>query len=99
MYIPFKCQFFLYMFQIRLVIAEKGLPCEERDVSLPLAEQKEPWFMRLNLGEEIPVVIHGDHIISDYNKIIDYVESNFVGGNLVHQPPDPEEAQPIPCHF
>ncbi|XP_018429928.1 PREDICTED: ganglioside-induced differentiation-associated protein 1-like 1 isoform X1 [Nanorana parkeri] len=65
--------------KIRLVITEKGLPCEERDVSLPLAEQKEPWFMRLNLGEEVPVVIHGDHIISDYNKIIDYVESNFVG--------------------
>ncbi|KAM5135454.1 ganglioside-induced differentiation-associated protein 1-like 1 isoform 4-T4 [Mantella aurantiaca] len=65
--------------KIRLVIAEKGLPCEERDVSQPLAEHKEPWFMRLNLGEEVPVVIHGDHIISDYNQIIDYVESNFVG--------------------
>ncbi|XP_018429936.1 PREDICTED: ganglioside-induced differentiation-associated protein 1-like 1 isoform X2 [Nanorana parkeri] len=70
--------------KIRLVITEKGLPCEERDVSLPLAEQKEPWFMRLNLGEEVPVVIHGDHIISDYNKIIDYVESNFVGGHLAN---------------
>ncbi|XP_073539171.1 ganglioside-induced differentiation-associated protein 1-like 1 isoform X1 [Phyllobates terribilis] len=65
--------------KIRLVISEKGLPCDERDVSLPLAEQKEPWFMRLNLGEEVPVVIHGDNIISDYNQIIDYVENNFVG--------------------
>ncbi|KAM5135453.1 ganglioside-induced differentiation-associated protein 1-like 1 isoform 3-T3 [Mantella aurantiaca] len=70
--------------KIRLVIAEKGLPCEERDVSQPLAEHKEPWFMRLNLGEEVPVVIHGDHIISDYNQIIDYVESNFVGGHLAN---------------
>ncbi|KAM9296803.1 ganglioside-induced differentiation-associated protein 1-like 1 isoform 2-T2 [Gastrophryne carolinensis] len=67
--------------KIRLVIAEKGLPCDERDVSLPLAEQKEPRFMRLNLGEEVPVLIHGDTIISDYNRIIDYVENNFVGGN------------------
>ncbi|KAF2981261.1 hypothetical protein EK904_004068, partial [Melospiza melodia maxima] len=39
---------------VRLVIAEKGLPCEERDVSMPLMEHKEPWFMRLNLGEEVP---------------------------------------------
>ncbi|KAM9296804.1 ganglioside-induced differentiation-associated protein 1-like 1 isoform 3-T3 [Gastrophryne carolinensis] len=80
--------------KIRLVIAEKGLPCDERDVSLPLAEQKEPRFMRLNLGEEVPVLIHGDTIISDYNRIIDYVENNFVGelipqlipesGSLVH---------------
>ncbi|KAM4623247.1 ganglioside-induced differentiation-associated protein 1-like 1 isoform 1-T1 [Discoglossus pictus] len=68
--------------KIRLVIAEKGLPCDERDVSLPLTEHKEPWFMRLNLGEEVPVLIHGDNIISDYNQIIDYVENNFVGEHI-----------------
>lgn len=67
--------------QVRLVIAEKGLPCEERDVSMPLLEHKEPWFMRLNLGEEVPVIIHRDNIISDYNQIIDYMERNFTGGN------------------
>lgn len=67
--------------QVRLVIAEKGLPCEERDVSMPLMEHKEPWFMRLNLGEEVPVIIHRDNIISDYNQIIDYMEKNFTGGN------------------
>lgn len=66
--------------QVRLVIAEKGLPCEERDVSMPLMEHKEPWFMRLNLGEEVPVIIHRDNIISDYNQIIDYMEKNFTGG-------------------
>ncbi|KFW77788.1 Ganglioside-induced differentiation-associated protein 1-like 1 [Manacus vitellinus] len=66
--------------KVRLVIAEKGLPCEERDVSMPLMEHKEPWFMRLNLGEEVPVIIHRDNIISDYNQIIDYMEKNFTGG-------------------
>jgi len=69
---------------VRLVIAEKGLPCEERDVSMPLLEHKEPWFMRLNLGEEVPVIIHRDNIISDYNQIIDYMERNFTGGNGGH---------------
>ena len=69
----------LYL-QVRLVINEKGLVCEERDVSLPLQEHKEPWFMRLNLGEEVPVFLHGDTIISDYNQIIDYLEKTFVGG-------------------
>lgn len=68
--------------QVRLVINEKGLVCEERDVSLPLQEHKEPWFMRLNLGEEVPVFLHGDTIISDYNQIIDYLEKNFVGGMM-----------------
>uniref|UniRef100_UPI00398ED5F5 ganglioside-induced differentiation-associated protein 1-like 1 isoform X1 n=1 Tax=Pristiophorus japonicus TaxID=55135 RepID=UPI00398ED5F5 len=66
--------------KVRLLIAEKGVQCDERDVSLPLTEHKEPWFMRLNLGEEVPVLIHGDNIISDYNQIIDYLEKTFVGG-------------------
>ncbi|XP_078411395.1 ganglioside-induced differentiation-associated protein 1-like 1 isoform X2 [Cetorhinus maximus] len=67
---------------VRLLIAEKGVQCDERDVSLPLTEHKEPWFMRLNLGEEVPVLIHGDNIISDYNQIIDYLEKTFVGENF-----------------
>lgn len=36
--------------------------------------------MRLNLGEEVPVIIHRDNIISDYDQIIDYVERTFTGG-------------------
>ncbi|XP_009996990.1 PREDICTED: ganglioside-induced differentiation-associated protein 1-like 1 isoform X5 [Chaetura pelagica] len=75
--------------KVRLVIAEKGLPCEERDVSLPLMEHKEPWFMRLNLGEEVPVIIHKDNIISDYNQIIDYMEKNFTGENVTRLIPEP----------
>uniref|UniRef100_A0A3P8VL33 Ganglioside induced differentiation associated protein 1 like 1 n=1 Tax=Cynoglossus semilaevis TaxID=244447 RepID=A0A3P8VL33_CYNSE len=76
--------------KVRLVINEKGLVCEERDVSLPLQEHKEPWFMRLNLGEEVPVFLHGDTIISDYNQIIDYVEKNFVGDTMAQLIPDTE---------
>ncbi|XP_026055952.1 ganglioside-induced differentiation-associated protein 1-like 1 [Carassius auratus] len=74
--------------KVRLVINEKGLLCEERDVSLPLTEHKEPWFMRLNLGEEVPVFIHGDTIVSDYNQIIDYIETNFTGDTVAQLIPD-----------
>ncbi|XP_013926451.1 PREDICTED: ganglioside-induced differentiation-associated protein 1-like 1 [Thamnophis sirtalis] len=74
--------------KVRLVIAEKGIPCEERDVSMPLTEHKEPWFMRLNLGEEVPVIIHGDNIISDYNQIIDYMEKNFTGEHVIQLVPE-----------
>ncbi|XP_056128812.1 ganglioside-induced differentiation-associated protein 1-like 1 isoform X4 [Lampris incognitus] len=76
--------------KVRLVINEKGLICEERDVSLPLQEHKEPWFMRLNLGEEVPVFIHGDTIVSDYNQIIEYLEKNFVGETVAQLIPDVE---------
>ncbi|KAL1020626.1 hypothetical protein UPYG_G00002620 [Umbra pygmaea] len=74
--------------KVRLVINEKGLLCEERDVSLPIAEHNEPWFMRLNLGEEVPVFIHGDTIVSDYNQIIQYLEANFVGETVAQLIPD-----------
>ncbi|XP_034497809.1 ganglioside-induced differentiation-associated protein 1-like 1 isoform X1 [Ailuropoda melanoleuca] len=74
--------------KVRLVIAEKGLVCEERDVSLPQSEHKEPWFMRLNLGEEVPVIIHRDNIISDYDQIIDYVERTFTGEHVVALMPE-----------
>ncbi|XP_060792755.1 ganglioside-induced differentiation-associated protein 1-like 1 isoform X4 [Neoarius graeffei] len=74
--------------KVRLVINEKGLLCEERDVSLPLTEHKEPWFMRLNLGEEVPVFIHGDTIVSDYSQIIEYLETNFVGDTIAQLIPD-----------
>ncbi|XP_030625486.1 ganglioside-induced differentiation-associated protein 1-like 1 isoform X4 [Chanos chanos] len=74
--------------KVRLVINEKGLMCEERDVSLPLTEHKEPWFMRLNLGEEVPVFIHGDIIVSDYNQIIEYLETNFVGDTVARLIPE-----------
>lgn len=63
--------------KVRLVIAEKGLKCEEYDVNLPLSEHNEPWFMRLNPAGEVPVLIHGDNIICESTQIIDYMENKF----------------------
>ena len=64
------------------MIAEKGLKCEEHDVSLPLSEHNEPWFMRLNASGEVPVLIHRENIICDATQIIDYLEETFVNGNV-----------------
>ncbi|CAL8292701.1 unnamed protein product [Lota lota] len=63
--------------KVRLAIAEKGLLCEEYDVSLPLSEHNEPWFMRLNPAGEVPVLVHGDEVICDPTQIMDYLEQNF----------------------
>ncbi|KAM7369964.1 hypothetical protein PAMP_011251 [Pampus punctatissimus] len=63
--------------KVRLAIAEKGLRCEEYDVSLPLSEHNEPWFMRLNPTGEVPVLAHNDNIICDPTQIMDYLEQNF----------------------
>lgn len=65
---------------MRLAIAEKGLQCEEIDVSLPLSEHNEPWFMRLNPTGEVPVLVHNDSVICDPTQIMDYLEQNFCDG-------------------
>ncbi|MBN3285629.1 GDAP1 protein, partial [Polyodon spathula] len=82
--------------KVRLAIAEKGLKCEEYDVSLPLSEHNEPWFMRLNPAGEVPVLIHGDTIICDATQIIDHLELSFVDAQnyqtLSHNP-----CQPLAC--
>ncbi|XP_058621502.1 ganglioside-induced differentiation-associated protein 1 isoform X2 [Onychostoma macrolepis] len=63
--------------KVRLAIAEKCLQCEEYDVSLPLSEHNEPWFMRLNPTGEVPVLVHNDNVICDPTQIMDYLEQNF----------------------
>lgn len=67
----------LLLSQVRLAIAEKGLQCEDYDVSLPLSEHNEPWFMRLNPTGEVPVLVHDNHVICDPTQIMDYLEQNF----------------------
>ncbi|KAJ3611075.1 hypothetical protein NHX12_021091 [Muraenolepis orangiensis] len=56
--------------KVRLAIAEKSLLCEEYDVSLPLSEHNEPWFMRLNPAGEVPVLVHGDQVISGCPRLV-----------------------------
>lgn len=65
---------------MRLAIAEKGLQCVEYDVSLPLSEHNEPWFMHLNPTGEVPVLVHNDNVICDLTQIMDYLEQNFNDG-------------------
>ncbi|XP_076014359.1 ganglioside-induced differentiation-associated protein 1 [Genypterus blacodes] len=63
--------------KVRLAVAEKGLRCVEYDVSLPLSEHNEPWFMRLNPTGEVPVLVHDDDVICDPTQIMEYLEQNF----------------------
>lgn len=74
--------------KVRLVIAEKSLKCEEHDVSLPLSEHNEPWFMRLNPSGEVPVLVHGENIICEATQIIDYLEQTFTEDKTPKLVPD-----------
>ncbi|XP_049912986.1 ganglioside-induced differentiation-associated protein 1 isoform X2 [Epinephelus moara] len=66
--------------KVRLAMAEKGLRCKEYNVSLPLSEHNEPWFMHLNPTGEVPVLVHDENVICDPTQIMDYLEQNFNDG-------------------
>nr|XP_032834812.1 ganglioside-induced differentiation-associated protein 1-like isoform X1 [Petromyzon marinus] len=65
--------------KVRLVICEKRLACEEREVCLPLNEHNEPWFMRLNPAGEVPVLVHGKVVVCQADAIVTYLEETFTG--------------------
>ncbi|XP_037550288.1 ganglioside-induced differentiation-associated protein 1 [Nematolebias whitei] len=74
--------------KVRLAVAEKGLRCEEYDVSLPLSEHNEPWFMRLNPAGEVPVLVHNNSVLCDLTQIMDYLEENFKGESVPRLVPE-----------
>lgn len=56
-------------------VYEKQLKFKPCIVSLFHGQHMEPWYVRLNPhGVHVPVLVHGDRVINDPNKIIDYVD-------------------------
>nr|XP_032834813.1 ganglioside-induced differentiation-associated protein 1-like 1 isoform X2 [Petromyzon marinus] len=70
--------------KVRLVICEKRLACEEREVCLPLNEHNEPWFMRLNPAGEVPVLVHGKVVVCQADAIVTYLEETFTGDQIIN---------------
>uniref|UniRef100_UPI00358E1A09 ganglioside-induced differentiation-associated protein 1 n=1 Tax=Myxine glutinosa TaxID=7769 RepID=UPI00358E1A09 len=90
-----KCEMMLYHWtqsycsqKVRLAMAEKGLSCKEQDISLPLNEHNEPWFIRLNPSGEVPVLIYGSTVICNAAHIIDFLEETFQQEGLLQLIPD-----------
>eukprot|EP00058_Branchiostoma_floridae_P008495 XP_002593983.1 hypothetical protein BRAFLDRAFT_57407 [Branchiostoma floridae] len=81
-----------YSQKARLALIEKRLKYEEHDVSLPLNENTEPWFMRINPSGEVPVLVHGEQILADANSIIDYIEETFTDDSVPRLVP-PEDTR------
>ena len=54
---------------------EKKLKFKPNIVSLFHGQHMEPWYVRLNpTGAHVPVLVHGDLVINDPERIIDYVD-------------------------
>lgn len=63
-----------------MALLEKGVPHTLEFIDITCGENYEPWFVKLNPACEVPVLRDGTRIVSGSQKIIDYLEDNFVDG-------------------
>ena len=60
--------------KVRLVLAEKGLQWDRRDVDLPNKENLEPWYLELNALGMLPTLTDGGPPINESTVICEYLE-------------------------
>ena len=65
--------------QAYTALEEKCLAYSKKSVLLPAGEVSEPWYMRINSNGTVPALVHGDKIVDDSQKIIEYLEEAFPG--------------------
>eukprot|EP00736_Rhodelphis_marinus_P007283 Rmarinus@m.25743 len=79
--------------KVRLCLAEKGVEYTPRVVDIGAAlENYEPWYIRLNPRMVVPTLVHGDKVVVDSAKIIEYIDEAFPGPSLVPAP-DEEKSE------
>ncbi|OQV17246.1 putative Ganglioside-induced differentiation-associated protein 1 [Hypsibius exemplaris] len=77
-----------YSQKVRMALLEKGIPHSLEFIDIVTGENYEPWFVQINPACEVPVLRHGTKIVSGSQKIVDYLEDNFIQGFTQLQPAD-----------
>src|SRR6188472_549198 len=63
--------------KVRVCLAEKGLPWEDRHIVLRDGTHQEDWYRKLNPRAVVPTLIDGDKVIPESNVILEYLEEAF----------------------
>jgi glutathione S-transferase len=78
--------------KVRLALTEKGVAYEDRFVDIELRlTNYEPWYLRLNPKGVVPTLVHGERVVTDSARILEYVDEAFEGPKLT--PEDPGERE------
>jgi glutathione S-transferase len=63
--------------KVRLVLAEKSLPFEDRRLDSRLSENLSDWYLKLNENGVVPTLTHGDRVVIDSSVITEYLDEVF----------------------
>ncbi|XP_070570533.1 ganglioside-induced differentiation-associated protein 1-like isoform X2 [Ptychodera flava] len=77
-----------------LALAEKGIDCDTKIVSVADMAFVDPWFIKLNPAGQIPIVTHGDKVITETPRILEYLDQAFPDANRLH-PDDVDERKRV----
>ena len=72
--------------KVRIVLADKSLPFEDRRLDSGKNENLSDWYLKLNENGVVPTLAHGDKIIVDSSVITEYLDEVFPAVPL--SPPD-----------
>lgn len=64
----------LMPWRVRIVLAEKGLDCEDEMIDLPGGASHTAEFLKLNPFGQVPVFQDGDLVVSESMAILEYIE-------------------------
>jgi glutathione S-transferase len=68
-----------YAFSCYVVLKEKGLPFEVREVSLPDKQHHRPEYQKQSLTGRVPMLQHGEFTLSESSAIVEYLDDAFPG--------------------
>jgi glutathione S-transferase len=63
--------------KVRLVLWEKGLPFEDRQVDHKSREHLSEWYLKLNPNGVVPTLVHDEAVIIDSSVIMEYLDEVF----------------------
>jgi glutathione S-transferase len=63
--------------KVRLVLAEKKIPWQEKLVNLRKGEQFSPQYLALNPKAVVPTLVHGRTVVRESTVINEYLEDSF----------------------
>ncbi|XP_070570535.1 ganglioside-induced differentiation-associated protein 1-like [Ptychodera flava] len=86
-----------YSQRASLALAEKGIDYDSKIVPIANLAFVDPWFVKLNPAGKIPIIVHGDRVVAETPRILEYLDQAFPNTNRLH--PDDSDVRKRVIYF